>query len=125
MSINLKIRIYYTEDIVSKNGNILKIGFQGSFAMSATIELTEKSELSFSISADPDVSFEKINFPPAFQTPDKNHYLVQTDSQGLLLPVDDTFYPLEDNLSSSVAEVRLWLGLELQIWSWKQAHGYF
>jgi hypothetical protein len=83
-----------TVDKVSQKGNILKMELQGTVSLTAIIELTEKSELCFSISADSKASFEKISFPAAFRTPDKNHYLLQTDSQGLLLPVDDTFYPL-------------------------------
>jgi hypothetical protein len=81
---------------VSQSRNTLKFELQSSIDISATIELTKESELHVSISADSKASFEKISFPAAFCTPDKDHYLLQTDSQGLLLPVDDTVYPLEE-----------------------------
>lgn len=81
---------------VSQNGNILTLELQGMPALSAILELTDNSELVFSISAEPDAAFEKFSFPPAFITPDKDHYLLETDSQGLLLPVEDTTYPLEE-----------------------------
>jgi hypothetical protein len=84
----------FTISKVSKKGNILELGLKAPFAMSATIELTEESELCVSISADERISFEKFSFPGAFTTPDKKHYILQTDSQGLLLPADDNFYPL-------------------------------
>ncbi|NQX60747.1 glycoside hydrolase [Paenibacillus qinlingensis] len=83
-------------DKVSQLGNTLQLNLQGSVAMIAQIELTDQSEVCFTLTADPQVAMEKISFPPAFQTPDKEHYLLQTDSQGLLLPVDDSFYPLEE-----------------------------
>ncbi|MBU3113316.1 glycoside hydrolase [Clostridium lacusfryxellense] len=82
---------------VSQSGNILKLELNGSFAMCATVELTEKSELIFCVTSDSNVSFNEISFPAAFRTPSKDHYLLQTDSEGLLLPVDDTFYPLEQH----------------------------
>jgi hypothetical protein len=85
-----------TVDSVSQNGNILSLDLQGYLAMAVTIELTERFELIFTMAADPNALCEKVSFPPAFQAPDKDHYLLQTDSQGLLLPVDDTFYPLEE-----------------------------
>lgn len=83
-------------DKVYRSQNSLKLELRGSFAMSVTIELTEKSELLFSVFADPSTPLEKVYFPSAIITPDKEHYLLETDSQGLLLPVDDTVYPLEE-----------------------------
>jgi hypothetical protein len=85
-----------TIDMVLQNGNVLVLVMSGLLEMKVTLELTERSEVLFSIAADPRTSFDKISFPSAFQTPDREHYLLQTDSQGLLLPVDDTFYPLEE-----------------------------
>ncbi|BFT74636.1 glycoside hydrolase [Paenibacillus sp. P36] len=81
---------------VSQSGNTLKVDLQGTFAMSVTIALTEQSEVTFTLSADSQTPFEKISFPPAFEAPNPEHYVLQTDSQGLLLPVTDTVYPLEE-----------------------------
>ncbi len=83
---------------VSRSGNVLNLEIEGPIKFTATIELTDTSEVLYTISADPSAQFDKISFPPAFVTPDKEHYLLQTDSQGLLLPVEDTFYPLEEHL---------------------------
>ena len=98
---------------VSQNANVLKLELQGSFTLSVMIELTVQSELTFSISADSNVPFEKFNFPGAFKTPDKEHYLLQTDSQGLLLPVDDTFYPLEEHpiFNCAGGPAMAWMGI--------------
>jgi hypothetical protein len=81
---------------VSQDGNTLRIDLQSSYAMSVTIALTDQSEVVFTLSTDPQAGLEKVSFPPAFQTPDSEHYLLQTDSQGLLLPVTDQVYPLEE-----------------------------
>lgn len=81
---------------VKQNGNQLILDMHDSYAFFVVIELTKESELCFSISAEADAEMEKLQFPSAFATPDKDHYLLQTDSEGLLLPVDDTFYPLEE-----------------------------
>ncbi|MCG7213285.1 glycoside hydrolase [Paenibacillus mucilaginosus] len=87
-----------TVNKVSQHRNALHLELQGgALAFSAALELTETSELVVTITADPEASFDKISFPSAFQAPDPDHYLLQTDSQGLLLPVDDTRYPLEEH----------------------------
>ena len=98
---------------VSQEGNVLKLDLQGAFLMSATVELTEESELIFSVYTDSEVSVEKINFPSAFHTPDKDHFILQTDSQGLLLPVQDTFYPLEEKLlfNCNGGAAMAWIGV--------------
>jgi hypothetical protein len=83
-------------DKASQLGNTFQLNLQGSVAMTVQIELTNQSEILFTLTADSQVPMEKISFPPAFQTPDNEHYLLQTDSQGLLLPVDDSLYPLEE-----------------------------
>ena len=82
---------------VAQNSNTLTLRMEGLFEFSTTIELTDTSELLFTLTAESSVQFDKISFPPAFITPNKDHYLLQTDSQGLLLPVEDTFYPLEEH----------------------------
>ncbi len=81
---------------VQQSGNSLIFKLSGPPDMEVTLELTDGPELLFTIDADRCASFEKIYFPSAFLTPDREHYLLQTDSQGLLLPVHDTFYPLEE-----------------------------
>jgi len=63
----------------------------------ANIELTAGSELVFTVSSEPGAPLDKFYFPAAIAAPDKNHYVLQTDSEGLLLPVDDTFYPMGES----------------------------
>lgn len=74
--------------------NQLHLALQGNFPVSAVIELTEASELVFTLKADPHTPMEKFAFPPPFITPDAHYSLVQTDGEGLLLPAGDTDYPL-------------------------------
>jgi hypothetical protein len=40
-----------------------------------------------------------LKFPASFSTPGKEHYLLQTDTEGMLLPVDDTEYPLGNGIT--------------------------
>ncbi|MFD2612645.1 glycoside hydrolase [Paenibacillus gansuensis] len=87
-----------TVENISQDGNTLQFQLrQQSISFLAAVEVTDQSELAFHISAYSQMDVEKICYPPAFQAPDREHYLLQTDSQGLLLPVDDTFYPLEEH----------------------------
>ena len=86
----------FVADKVYQDGNILSMELVGPFTMTVVIELTERSELVYHIAAKPDVPMEKLYFPSAFVTPDKDHYLLETDSEGVLLPADDTVYPLEE-----------------------------
>ncbi|NDP20041.1 MAG: hypothetical protein GZ091_03010 [Paludibacter sp.] len=79
---------------VTQDKNSLKLYLKGAFEMVSTIELNEKSEVVFSISANPKTQVKDFSFPSAFKSPNKNHYLLQTDGEGMLLPVDDTEYPL-------------------------------
>ncbi|WP_127490706.1 glycoside hydrolase [Paenibacillus glycanilyticus] len=81
---------------VTREGNKLQVKLRGEFILTATIELTEASELSVTLKAEKNASCAAIRFPSAFRTPDSRHAIVQTDSQGLLLPADDLFYPLEE-----------------------------
>ncbi|OCT15129.1 hypothetical protein A8709_13545 [Paenibacillus pectinilyticus] len=85
---------YITE--ISQSGNTLQVDLQGIITMTVTIALTEQSEVTFKLSADSHAALEKISFPPAFMAPNPDHYVLQTDSQGLLLPVTDNVYPLEE-----------------------------
>jgi hypothetical protein len=92
----ISLKDEFTVNKVSKTGNALELQMTKPYEMLATIVLTENSEMLVTINANPKLTLEKVYFPPAFKAPDKEHYVLQTDSQGLLLPVDDNYYPLEE-----------------------------
>ncbi|WP_240941255.1 glycoside hydrolase [Paenibacillus sp. HB172176] len=82
---------------VIQQDHILNIELtRGLSTWHASLELTADCELSISLSSKATTKFDKLVFPNAFIPPDKEHYVLQTDSQGLLLPVDDDYYPLEE-----------------------------
>jgi hypothetical protein len=74
-------------------GNALTIELRGKLPMTAVVELTKESELLFTLSSTSTTGFKELKFPASFTTPAKEHYLLQTDTEGMLLPVDDTEYP--------------------------------
>lgn len=59
------------------------------------ILLETASDFEFTVSIAPrrQAKIESLYYPPAFRMPEKDYYILQTDSEGLLLPVTDTFYP--------------------------------
>jgi Glycosyl hydrolases related to GH101 family, GH129 len=79
---------------VEQQGNRLVIGLRGEFIFTATVTLAEGAEVVVTLAADASTPMEMLAFPPAFKTPDAGHALVLTDGEGLLLPADDTDYPL-------------------------------
>lgn len=78
---------------IERSENALSFSFRGDFPFRLKIELVD-AELIYSISAETDCHMDCLHFPPAFKTPDPQHYMVMTDSEGLLLPADDQEYPL-------------------------------
>ncbi len=85
----------YKLGAMSSDGSTLKMEIEGEIPFTLTVALENECELLYTLSADPDKEVGEIAFPPAIQSPDNKHYVLQTDSEGLLLPVDDCFYPLE------------------------------
>ncbi len=85
----------FTVGAVSHSRHTLGVDLSGPFALHLTMHLTESSELVFTCRAAPDRPMDRLVLP-AFRVPNRDHYLLQTDSQGLLLPVDDTSYPLDE-----------------------------
>jgi hypothetical protein len=79
---------------ISQKGNSLDIVLNGLVKLGVNITLSQESDLIFTLSADPKAEFTELGFPSAFKTPDKSHYLLCTDGEGLLLPADDKEYPL-------------------------------
>jgi hypothetical protein len=83
---------------ISQKTNILFLAIEGKYTFEATITLTGKSELEFSITANAAMRMDEIKFPAAFKTP-AQHFVVLTDGEGLLLPVDDKDYPLGNGIT--------------------------
>ncbi len=79
---------------VDQKGNELTVSLSGAFEFKAVLSLTQASDLEVKIQADANLSLKELAFPSAFKAPDKNHYLLLTDGEGLLLPIDDQNYPL-------------------------------
>ena len=82
---------------VVQKGNTLNVGFTGKYPFEAIFTLSVTSGLEVSLNADNKMPISDFTFPSAFNTPDKNYYLLETDGEGLLLPVDDKEYPLGAN----------------------------
>ena len=80
-----------------QKGNTLNVDFSGKYPFEAVFALSTTSGLEIGLNADTKMPINDFTFPSAFCTPDKNHYLLETDGEGLLLPVDDKEYPLGGN----------------------------
>lgn len=79
---------------IMQKGNSLEFILTIPYKLSVTVTLNGESDLVFSLNADPKAGMTDLAFPSSFRTPGKNHYLLHTDGEGLLLPADDTEYPL-------------------------------
>ena len=82
---------------VDQKANELTVSLSGAFEFKAVIRLSEVSDLEVKIQADEKMSLKEFAFPSAFKSPDKSHYLLLTNSEGILIPVDDTEYPLAES----------------------------
>ena len=88
------LKEHFTVKKTEQKGNSLKVKLSGKQELDVTFVLTASSALEVTLNADEKISIQDFAFPSAFKAPDKNHYLLLTDSEGLLLPVDDTEYPV-------------------------------
>ncbi len=84
----------YQLGAINTDGTTLTMELEGEIPFVLTVALENECELLYTLSADPDKEVGEIAFPPAIQAPDNKHYVLHTDSQGFLLPVDDCEYPL-------------------------------
>ncbi len=82
---------------VNQKGNELTITITESFDFNAVLTLTEASDLEVKIQANEKLPMKEFAFPSAFKSPDTNHYLLLTNSEGILVPVNDTEYPLAES----------------------------
>jgi len=98
-SATLKDKVVVNKTI--QKGNSLIVSFQAPLNLEANITLTQSSALEIKLSANEKIEFNELAFPSAFKAPDKSHYILETDGEGLLLPVDDTHYPLGNGITYS------------------------
>lgn len=93
--------------------NSLFFTFAGKIPFTMTIALEQEADLLYTLSSDAGCPMEALAFPPAIPAPDSNHFILQTDSEGLLLPVDDCGYPLEQQpiFRCSGGPGMAWLGM--------------
>ena len=97
---------------VEQNQNVLKVTLSGKYPLEVVYNLTNKSALEIEITADKNLAFEKLAYPPAFETPDKNHYLLFTDGEGFLLKVDDQEYGIGRQIMHSMRGLSMpWMGV--------------
>ncbi|MCF8225793.1 MAG: glycoside hydrolase [Bacteroidales bacterium] len=104
------------EDIAVENviqhGNLLKVKFSGKYPLEVVFKLTGQSVLEVQLSANDNMAFDKLVYPPAFQTPDKNHFLLFTDGEGFLLRADDTEYGIGRQIMHSMRGLSMpWMGV--------------
>jgi hypothetical protein len=87
----------FTVTETKQKGNTLDITFNGKYPLEVSFTLTPSSALEVSIHGNKEMPIADFAFPSAFNTPDEKHYLLETDGEGLLLPVDDNVYPVGTN----------------------------
>lgn len=83
----------------TQNNNVLNVNLSGEYPISVIYTLNELSALEIQIKAEETIAIGELDFPAAFKTPDKNYYVLETDGEGLLLPVEDTEYPLGNGVT--------------------------
>lgn len=83
-------------DKTVQKGNTLVITISGKYQLQVTIKLSNSSAVEVSVSGNANMPINDFAFPSAFITPNKNHYLLCTDTEGLLLPADDKEYPMSN-----------------------------
>jgi hypothetical protein len=97
---------------VSREENELHVVFSGNFPFEVFIRLTGNSALEVELVANAHAPFEKLSYPPAFRTPDENHYLLFTDGEGFLLKADDKEYGIGRQIMHSMRGLSMpWMGI--------------
>lgn len=83
---------------VKSYGNTLEVTLEGDFAFTMNLTLRDAS-LDVVLSADGRKSMSELAYPAPFRTPDRNHYILLTDGEGLMLPVWDQDYRLGEGMT--------------------------
>jgi len=83
----------------TRTANSLIVLFSGKLRFEAEIKMNENASFEIILTADNETPVEEFEFPAAFESPDKNHFVLMTDGEGLLLPADDKEYPMSSGIS--------------------------
>ncbi len=89
----------FSVEKTTRTANSLIILFSGKFRFEAEVKLNDNASFEIILTADNEMPVEEFEFPAAFETPDKNHFVLMTDGEGLLLPADDKEYPMSSGIS--------------------------
>jgi hypothetical protein len=99
-------------ETVEKNDNRLSVDFSGKYNFKAVYTLTETPAIELEIIAAENMEFTQLAYPPAIETPDKNHYLIFTDGEGFLLKTDDREYGIGRQVMHSMRGLSMpWMGI--------------
>ncbi|MDZ4808741.1 MAG: glycoside hydrolase [Bacteroidota bacterium] len=83
---------------VSQKNNSIVLNFTGKYSFDTELTLSQQSELEIIVSANASMPMNELAFPAAFKSP-AEHFLVLTDSEGMILPVEDKEYPLGNGIT--------------------------
>lgn len=86
------------KSVKQENGS-LHLYLEAAFPFEAFVSLSADSGVQFELKAKGKTPMTEFDYPPAFTTENKDYYLLYTDGEGLLLPVDDTRYPLGNGIT--------------------------
>ena len=92
----LPLKEKFAVENITQQGNKLNLKLSGKYILDVEVVLNDESALEFTISGDKSLAIEDFEFPSAFKTPDKSHFLLMTDGEGLLLQSDDMEYPMSN-----------------------------
>jgi hypothetical protein len=97
----------------NKKGEVINLILKGDFDFSVRIWLSDQSDLMMEVSSRAKSSMDRLGFPTAFVTPNKDNYLLHTDGEGFLLAVDDKEYRLGNKpmYSMSGGLCMPWMGI--------------
>jgi hypothetical protein len=89
----------YTVLKTQQKENSIFVEMKGKLTLNVRFSLTPNAGLEVAILSNNKEEMADLAYPPAFSTPNDNHYVLQTDGERLLLPVNDTEYPLGNGIS--------------------------
>ncbi len=108
----LELKDRLTVEQTTQEGNTINVKLSGNYNLDVIFTLTSESALEVEIRADKKLQFDKLTYPAAFQTPDKDHYVVFTDGEGFLLRADDTGYGIGRQIMHSMRGLSMpWIGI--------------
>jgi len=86
---------FVVENIVQQ-GNKLNVKLSGKYILDVEVVLNDESALELNISGENSLAVADFEFPAAIKTPGKNHFILMTDGEGLLLQADGKEYPMSN-----------------------------